>query len=66
MTWVMDMMCEGPPSSRRLFDDDQPDAVREACVGLLLDHGARFDSPSPVGLRVRREARRGGLLANYN
>jgi hypothetical protein len=44
MSAVMEAMCEGPPSrSRRLLDDDQPDAVREACVRLLLEHGARFD-----------------------
>jgi hypothetical protein len=54
MSMVMEMMCDGPPS-RRLIDDDQPDAVREACVRLLLEHGARFDSPNPAGLRVRRE-----------
>jgi hypothetical protein len=53
MTLVMEFMCASPP--RRLFDVDQPDAVREACVRLLLEHGARFDSPSPVGLRIRRE-----------
>jgi hypothetical protein len=56
MSMVMEAMCEGPPSrSRRLLDDDQPDAVREACILLLLEHGARFESPSPGGLRVRRE-----------
>jgi ankyrin repeat protein len=56
MSMVMEAMCDGPLArSRRLLDDDHPDAVREACVRLLLEHGARFDSSSPAGLRVRRE-----------
>ncbi|KAG1680920.1 hypothetical protein FOA52_009879 [Chlamydomonas sp. UWO 241] len=54
MTKVMEVMCDGP-QARRLLDDDQPDAVREECVRLLLLHGARFDSRSPVMVRVGRE-----------
>ncbi|KAG1680930.1 hypothetical protein FOA52_009889 [Chlamydomonas sp. UWO 241] len=54
MTKVMFKMCDGP-QSRRLLDDDQPDAFREECVRLLLLHGARFDSGNPVMVRAGRE-----------
>ncbi|KAG1680933.1 hypothetical protein FOA52_009892 [Chlamydomonas sp. UWO 241] len=42
-------------ASRRLLDDDQPVAVREECVRLLLLHGTRFDLGIPVMVRVGRE-----------
>ncbi|KAG1680916.1 hypothetical protein FOA52_009875 [Chlamydomonas sp. UWO 241] len=54
MTKVVEVMCDGP-QARRLLDDDQPDAVREECVSLLLLHGALFDSRSPVMVRVGRK-----------
>ncbi|KAG1680947.1 hypothetical protein FOA52_009906 [Chlamydomonas sp. UWO 241] len=54
MTMVMSAMCDAP-HSRKLLDDDQPDAVRDECVRLLLLHGARFDSGNPVMVRVGRE-----------
>jgi hypothetical protein len=41
---------------RSLFDDDQPDAARDECIHLLLEHGAEvFLASSPVMKRIIRE-----------
>jgi hypothetical protein len=70
MTKVMEALCqdvlvedegeeEGEEDEERVrsvFDDDQPDASRDECVHLLLEHGAdAVCATSPVMKRIIRE-----------
>lgn len=56
---VMEIMYEKAPTSVKLFDDARPDGTHDACLDLLLRHGARFDLPrhlhSRTMMRVRGE-----------
>ncbi|KAG1680817.1 hypothetical protein FOA52_008150 [Chlamydomonas sp. UWO 241] len=56
MTKVMEVLCRGQRSTE-MFDEDQPDDIRDMCICLLLEQGARgFDSNSPVMSRIIRES----------
>ncbi|KAG1665618.1 hypothetical protein FOA52_011449 [Chlamydomonas sp. UWO 241] len=55
MSMVMEALCEGPRSNE-MFDQDQPDDVRDDCVCLLLERGAHvLRADSPVVSRIVRE-----------
>jgi hypothetical protein len=62
MTRVMEALCqdvlvgaeEDEERFRNLFDDNQPDAARDECIHLLLEHGAEVvRAYSPVMKRIR-------------
>ncbi|KAG1677157.1 hypothetical protein FOA52_000963 [Chlamydomonas sp. UWO 241] len=55
MSRVMVTLMAGPRSGA-LFDDNQPDDVRDECIRLLLEFGARgFDFNRPCVMRIVRE-----------
>ncbi|KAG1677160.1 hypothetical protein FOA52_000966 [Chlamydomonas sp. UWO 241] len=55
MSKVMEVLMAGPRSGA-LFDDDQPDDVRDECIRLLLEFGARgFDYNRPCVTRIVRD-----------
>jgi hypothetical protein len=56
MTIVMETFCRGP-LTKEMFEDDQPDDVRDECVCMLLEFGARVSNTTtnPCVSRIIRE-----------